>query len=408
MTESSLRVAVVEHPLLAERVACTLERMGAKVFRIPVAYRDPWRLVEELGVDFLFAINLVNWGGSREAKHRLFERLPHCCWVVDPLVNHTKTVFNPDLIHPNYHIFSYDSTLVPIFQAHGFENVQFLPLAPDGEQLPFPEEQSFLHDVCYVGRSLLSVGNEYLTSIQPEIRRRIEGSPNLEERRRWECVLQIFEQGIACQNEDLFEYILPQAMGELSQALGVEFPPPEWVAANPHLTSEGLVAVAAKQCCMAQRLLMVQSLSEAGVAVDLYGFQDWELIAGPHLPYRGAVENGDACMAIFRQSRICLNATRVYARSGIPGRIFDTAAAGSLVVTDYVPELESLFTPGKEIVCYESFAELVDRVRFYLQNEDERLAIARAGYERVWKDHTMESRLREILSAASKNVAPNP
>lgn len=402
MVNTEFRIAVVEHPLLSESVARCFEQMGAQVYRLSATYSDPFRLMEELQPDFLFAVNLVNWSGSREAKQRLFDKLPHCCWLIDPLVNHSKTVFDPDLIHPNYHIFSYDPQLLPHFKKHGFHHVEHLPLAPNGERRPFPGGQDYVHEVSYVGRSLLSVGNEYLTQLQPEIKRSIQEASGGQERQQWEKLLQLFEQGIACQNEDLFDYILPEAISQLETALGLTLPPEEWAVKNPHLTREGLIAVAAKQCCMVQRLLMVQSLAESGIDVDLYGFQDWELLEGPHTHYRGPVAYGNDCMEIFRTSRINLNITRVYARGGIPGRVFDIAGSGGLVMSDYVEEIEELFIPGEEIVCYESYEDLMDKVAYYLHNEEERISIARAGYERVWNSHSLEQRLQQILDRVRK------
>lgn len=80
------------------------------------------------------------------------------------------------------------------------------------------------------------------------------------------------------------------------------------------------------------------------------------------------------------------------------GRIFETTAAGSLLITDYVPGLEKLFDIGKEIVVYKK--DGVDEVKYYLEHDEERERIARAGLERTKKDHRLRDRLEEMLMLA--------
>ena len=41
--------------------------------------------------------------------------------------------------------------------------------------------------------------------------------------------------------------------------------------------------------------------------------------------------------------------------------------------------------------------DLVEKVRYYLKHEDERAAIAQAGYERTLREHTYVHRFRDIF-----------
>ena len=48
-------------------------------------------------------------------------------------------------------------------------------------------------------------------------------------------------------------------------------------------------------------------------------------------------------------------------------------------------------------MCFDDRYDLIEKVRYYLTHEDERAAIARAGYERTMRDHTYARRFSEIF-----------
>ncbi len=78
-------------------------------------------------------------------------------------------------------------------------------------------------------------------------------------------------------------------------------------------------------------------------------------------------------------------------------RTFETTGCGTMLITNYTQGLEKLFDIDKEIVVYRSLEELDQKVRYYLDNEEEREEIARSGYERSSKDHTFDRRSETIV-----------
>ena len=60
-------------------------------------------------------------------------------------------------------------------------------------------------------------------------------------------------------------------------------------------------------------------------------------------------------------------------------------------------ELTDYFTIGVDLEAYSSMDELVDKCAYYLAHDDERLQIARNGYEKVSASHTYPHRIREML-----------
>lgn len=110
---------------------------------------------------------------------------------------------------------------------------------------------------------------------------------------------------------------------------------------------------------------------------------------------------------IFSRSRINLNLSNAYGpwwrfwerrRDQIKGRNFEVPGCGGFLLTQTADNLEQYFEVDREIVCFSTPDELVERVKYYLDHEEERAAIARAGHERTLRDHTYEKRFQEIFA----------
>ena len=81
-------------------------------------------------------------------------------------------------------------------------------------------------------------------------------------------------------------------------------------------------------------------------------------------------------------------------------RPFELASLGACIVANPYDGLEVWFEPEKEIIIVEGGDEAMDRYRFLLSNERERLKIGNAARQRVLRDHTFLHRatqLRDII-----------
>jgi len=72
--------------------------------------------------------------------------------------------------------------------------------------------------------------------------------------------------------------------------------------------------------------------------------------------------------------------------------------AGGFMLTEYAPALEDYFEIDKEIVCFENAAEMVDKINYYLNHDEERRAIARAGWERAINEHTSSHMVAKVFA----------
>lgn len=79
-------------------------------------------------------------------------------------------------------------------------------------------------------------------------------------------------------------------------------------------------------------------------------------------------------------------------------RLFELPANGVMQISDGGPHLQAFFEVGKEIERWSSVDDLIDKVRYYLDHEAERLAIALAGYRRVLRDYRMSDNLQRAAS----------
>lgn len=68
-------------------------------------------------------------------------------------------------------------------------------------------------------------------------------------------------------------------------------------------------------------------------------------------------------------------------------RLYHLPANGVMQVCDCGPYLDRVFETGKEIAAYNSTDELIDKLKYYLDHDQEREAIAIHGYKRAMKDY---------------------
>jgi spore maturation protein CgeB len=83
-------------------------------------------------------------------------------------------------------------------------------------------------------------------------------------------------------------------------------------------------------------------------------------------------------------------------------RLFEATGVGTLLVTDWKANLHEMFEPGKEVVSYRTPEECLEMIRYYLEHDEEREAIARAGQQRTLRDHTYSKRMQELVDIVRK------
>jgi len=156
------------------------------------------------------------------------------------------------------------------------------------------------------------------------------------------------------------------------------------------------------------RAWFIKQLAHNGVAVEAFG-NGWS--NGPL--------SAEAMTKLFSESKINLNISNSNSydirylfsslksmllmfkskksNSQIKARNFEIPFFGGFQLSDYVPSLELYFDIGSQITCYSGPEEAALQIKYYLENEESREAIRKAGQLKSRSQHGYYHRFKDIL-----------
>lgn len=143
-----------------------------------------------------------------------------------------------------------------------------------------------------------------------------------------------------------------------------------------------------------ERLRLLKAVSEQ-FKLDLYTVSDFSPL--PQASYRGIARHDTVTPKIFHLSKINLNFTAKPIRTGLPLHVWDIMGAGGFLLTNYQREIPEYFEIGKDLETYASEKELLDKIRYYLEHENERQEIAQNGYQKTKEWYSLEIRVRQMM-----------
>jgi spore maturation protein CgeB len=151
------------------------------------------------------------------------------------------------------------------------------------------------------------------------------------------------------------------------------------------------------------RIRLLERVLAAGIPLRLYGpgFPRW---AGP-TPLR-AVHAGRCIFEaekaeVFRSAVAVLNNLHPGEIESVNARLFEAAAAGAAIVTEYRPALTDLFAVGDEVLAFDDFDELVSQANRLLRDDGLSGKLGDAAARRAQQNHTYEKRLTVLLEKLS-------
>lgn len=157
-----------------------------------------------------------------------------------------------------------------------------------------------------------------------------------------------------------------------------------------------------------ERVELVNNIADTNLKVWGPRWKNWFRFFGCDRDYKiynkglldkctGKSANTDMYLKIINASKINLNshARNWKMKSNI--RSFEIALCNAFLLSDNPEGFKDLFRVGKEVVCFNDGNELKELCQYYLDNEDERRKVAKAGYERALKEHTLDIRAKEML-----------
>ena len=154
--------------------------------------------------------------------------------------------------------------------------------------------------------------------------------------------------------------------------------------------------------------LMGPLLAQRDIRTLIYGTPSW--MADPRLRaiYRDPVVSLEKSAAMG-VTKIALNTNHFAELGGVNKRTFEVTGMGAFQLTDG-PCVAEYYEPGVECATFRGPDDLVEKVRYYLAHPAERIAIAKRGLLRAWRDHTYHRRLNQAFDSIPelRGSAPLP
>lgn len=146
-----------------------------------------------------------------------------------------------------------------------------------------------------------------------------------------------------------------------------------------------------------ERASYIKALLEQGISVGVPkgGWEEFE----SNNPYLVKLENTHAKYnEIMNSAEIAIVFLSKINHDTYTRRCFEIPATKTLMLSVYTEDIASMFEADKEAVYFKSKDEFVDKVKYYLDHDEERERISQAGYERLIKDgHEVKNRTLQIV-----------
>lgn len=105
---------------------------------------------------------------------------------------------------------------------------------------------------------------------------------------------------------------------------------------------------------------------------------------------------------LYKNTKISISMNNINVYRYTSDRLYNIMACGCFALTHFCDGLQLDFENKKHLVYWESYKELLDSVKYYLSNEEERKQIADAGYKEVWSKHRWIHRIDKFKNEVLK------
>ncbi len=373
-----------------EDIIAAFKDLGHTVKTIPFSTKTPQhdpkteeRLIGEIrsfSPDFVFSFNYfpVVSLACKQTDMR------YISWVYDsPYV----LLYSYTIIYPGNYVFVFDKELYMEFHNAGIATIYYLPLAANTKRLSSmsnfnifkSSKWSNKSEIAFVG-SLYTEKHQFyqrLNGIKPYTKGYLEGI--------------MAAQKLVYGYNFIQELLSPEIINDLMRVFPME-PDPAGVESVEYLYAQYVLN---RQITAAERGELLTAVGREH-SYDLYTPDE-----GLNLPgciNHGPVDYYDMAPYVFKTARINLNISLRSIKSGIPLRAFDIMGAGGFLLTNYQADFADCYTADEDYVYFESKNDLLNKINYYLNHEDERTEIAENGFQKTAAHHTYHHRVEEILT----------
>lgn len=319
-------------------------------------------------------------------------KIPYYAWVYD--CPHF-TLYAKQVHLTCNHIGIFDKEMVRKLQLKGVQTVYHVPLSVDTicfEQIirkaGHNESMKFQSDISFVG-SMYTDGHNYYDMVLEKKEQELFDS--MVQQQSFSYKKNYLSEAIDSGQIDI--RVIKNRMEQEGLMLGEDY------FADPEDILQAAV-LEKKVTVEERRTLMYRIADEFGekYKFNLYTGSDLHKYSQLKKYHKGTVDYHKQMPLVFSGSKINLNLSLRSIHSGIPLRVLDIMACGGFVLSNWQPEIAEYFEEGKEIVTFGCEEECVDKIRYYLEHEEERRQIAEAGRNKVKDAFTYEKGLERLFA----------
>ena len=299
--------------------------------------------------------------------------IPYVSWSYDsPLDERMQNYFSYD----TNHIFLFDRQEVTEYNLKGYDRVFHMPLAVNTDRIDrLNLSHVITRDVAFIGKIYSSDLSTLMYSAGDYIKGYVDALMQVQSE-LYGC--NILERNIS---DDLID-----TLNESYRRIGQD---------RLRLSRRGLAFAIATQITHFERSMLLNELAD-NHDVHIYTADKTEL--SNKVSVHGPVKYYDRMYEVFASSRLNLCPTLRSISSGIPLRALDILGSGSLLFSNYQPELAEYFQDGVSVVMYESIDDAIAKAEYYLAHPDECRTIAEAGREIAVKAFDYKDRIMTMLN----------
>ena len=310
------------------------------------------------------------------------------CWIYHlPQWN----LYSNQAQFPCNRFFTYDHCHLRNMLRNNIKNVEYLSLATDRKLFMGASNgisgsmlTKYVSEVSFVG-NLYETGNNLFNRISPEAK----SQP-------------VYKKVVKTIRQKMFNYgrnvLETDITPDIVDFLMKEAKPETW---NYYFASQEdivIQSIIARKITVEERKAIMQEMAKR-FDFKLYSVSSTK--KHPEIQNMGPVDFRKTAPLIFNQTKVNLYITPRAIQVGIPLRVLEIMSCQGFVLTNYQEDLAEEFVEGKEIVMYRSLEDLIQKTEYYLEHEDERRAIAKAGYEKVMREYNFAAKLSEIFTKDS-------
>lgn len=314
--------------------------------------------------DYIFSCNFL----PVISKIALRKKIKYISWCFD---SPCTTLYSDMVYNPYNYIFHFDKYEVARLRKSGVENVFHMPLAVNMKRVNSlldnrPLIENDAADITFMGNMYAHDPNyEYLYNhLDDKLKGHIDALLDV----------QILFQGADMLDELLDDGVVNSIKDYITFQYTDEF----------NISDKDIIKnILYRKISGNDRSRIIKRIADS-YKITLYtNTEKSAVVNNSNVDYKGTLDYYNNMPVVFRDSKINLNITVRSIRTGIPLRVMDIMAAGGFLLSNYQEELAEYFIDGEDMVLYYDDEDMMNKIQYYLANDDERRRIAENGRKKV-------------------------